>query len=121
MARTSEDIQTELGTLLRRLADPVEAGESVKSCIRRASIRAGLTYGQTKRLWYSEWRNIPAHIADELRIRAAEHDRKLKHTALQTILAMQESDPDLFGESIATLGDLLRGSGEVGRASRRSR
>jgi hypothetical protein len=107
MVRTSEQVQDEISKLLRRLADPVEAGESVKACIRRASMRAGLSYGQTKRCWYKEMRNIPAHVADEIRDRAAAHDRRLQQAAFQAIIALQESDPDYFRQCIEEVGDIL--------------
>jgi hypothetical protein len=107
MVRTSEQIQDEISALLKRLADPVTAGESVKACIRRASQRAGLPYGQTKRLWYSEWRTIPAHVADEIRERAEIHDRRLQQAAFQAILALQDSDPEYYRHCIEEMGDVL--------------
>jgi hypothetical protein len=107
MVRTSEDIQNEISALLRRLADPVTAGESVKACIRRASQRAGLSYGQTKRCWYKEMRNIPAHVADEIRERAAAHDRRLQQAAFQAIIALQDSDPEYYRHCIEKMGDVL--------------
>jgi hypothetical protein len=107
LVRTAEEIQDEIARLLRRLADPVVAGESVKACIRRASQRAGLPYGQTKRLWYREWRDIPAFVADNIRERADKHDRKLKHAAFQAIIALQDSDPDYYRQCIEEVGDIL--------------
>jgi len=107
LVRTAEEIQDEIARLLRRLADPVVAGESVKACIRRASTRAGLSYGQTKRCWYKEMRNIPAHVADEIRERAAAHDRRLQQAAFQAIIALQDSDPDYYRECIEKVGDIL--------------
>ncbi len=107
LVRTAEEIQDEIARLLRRLADPVVAGESVKACIRRASQRAGLPYNRTRKLWYRETRNIPAFVADELRERADKHDRKLKHAAFQAIVALQDSDPDYYRECIEEVGDIL--------------
>lgn len=104
---TAEDVQDEISALLKRLADPVVAGESVKACIRRASMRSGLPFNQTRKLWYREVKNIPAYLADELRERATKHDRQLKHAAFQTLVAMQESDPEFFGDCIEALGDIL--------------
>jgi hypothetical protein len=104
---TAETVQDEISSLLRQLANPVTAGDSVKSCIRRASMRAGLPYGQTKRLWYREWHDIPAFVADNIRERANIHDRKLKHAAFQTLVAMQNSDPEFFGSCIEALGEIL--------------
>ena len=112
MVRTSEEIQEEIARLLRRLADPVQAGESVKACIRRASTRAGLPYGQTKRLWYREWRNIPAYMADMVRERAAKHDRRLRQTAYEALVQLSESDPEFYRDCIKGLGEMLLRDGD---------
>lgn len=119
-ARTAEQVQEEISGLLRHLAEPVNAGESIQQCIRKVSMRAGLPYGQIKRMWYGEWKKIPAHIADHLRERAAAHDRRLQQSALQTLLAMRESNPDLFSQSIEALGDILHRTGQERGSSRRS-
>lgn len=107
MVRTAEQVQDEIARLLKQLADPVVAGESVKMCIRRASTRAGLPYGQTKRLWYREWRDIPAFMADNIREKAAAHDRRLKQAAYQAVVALQESDPDFYRDCIEAMGDIV--------------
>lgn len=120
-APTAEQVQQEISSLLRQLSEPVVAGESIKTCIRRASMRAGLSFGQTKRMWYAEVKSIPAHIADQLRERAAEHERRLRQSAFQTLLAMRESDPDMFRESIEALGDILDRPGQERRSAGGSR
>lgn len=107
MVRTAEGVQAEISALLKRLADPVTAGESVKSCIRLASMRAGIPYNQTKKLWYREIRNIPAFVADQVRERAAAHDRKLKQAAFEAVVALQESDPEFYRDCIEGLGEIL--------------
>lgn len=113
---TADSVQDEMSNLLRHLADPVTAGESVKACIRRASLRAGLPYGQAKRLWYREWREIPAFVADNIRERATIHDRKLRHAAFQTLVSMQNTDPEFFSDCIEALGEiLLPGTGKSSR------
>ena len=107
MMRTADQIQDEISALLRHLADPAVAGESVKACIRRAATRAGLTYGQTKKLWYRETKNIPAYLADELRERAARHDRQLRRAAFNALVEMQQSDPEFYRDAIEALGDIV--------------
>jgi len=107
MVRTADQIQEEMSALLHRLADPGTAGESVKSCIRRAATRAGLTYSQTKKLWYRETRNIPAFVADELRERASKHERELRRAAFAALVEMQQSDPEFYRDAIAALGDIV--------------
>lgn len=112
---TAEQVQAEISALLRLLASPVTAGESVKACVRRASVRAGLPYGQVKRMWYREWREIPAHVADIIRERARQHDKKLKAAMFQSIVAMQDSDPAFYRECTQELGDLLFQDGDKSR------
>lgn len=114
-AHTAEHVQDEICSLLRRLADPVVAGESVKACIRRASTRAGIPYGQTKRLWYREWATIPAFVADQIRERAAAHDRKLKASMVEALAAMQQTDPEFYRASIEALSEVLFPGGNVSR------
>lgn len=62
---------------VKRLAYPGEPGEGVKACIRRVARKSGLAFGQVKRLWYGEWRIIPAHVADQIRDAVEIHERKL--------------------------------------------
>ena len=113
---TAQQVQDEMAALLRRLADPVIAGESVKACIRRASMRSGLPHGQTKRLWYSEMSTIPAHVADQIRERAAAHDRKLKASMVEALCAMQQSDPEFYRSAIEALSEALLPAGNVAGA-----
>ena len=104
---TVEEIQEEMSELVRCLAAPSMPGESVKTCIRRASVRSGLPFNQVKRAWYREWRSIPAYIADNIRAKAAAHDRKLKTAMYQSIVAMQKVDPDYFCEQLESISDVL--------------
>lgn len=114
--RTADDLAEEISRLLHRLAEPTTAGETVKACIHRAARNSGLTFRQAQRGWYREWKSIPALLADQIRDRAAAHDRKLKQSAFQTIRAMQESDPALFRQCIEELGDLFSAEREARRA-----
>lgn len=114
-AHTAEHVQEEIAKLLRRLAEPVVAGESVKACIRRASMRAGLPYGQVKRAWYFEWATIPAFVADQIRERAAAHDQRLKASMVEALSAMQTSDPDFYRAAIEALGAVMLPGGDVSR------
>lgn len=104
---TAEDVQDEIIGLLKSLAAPVVAGESVKACIGRAARRGGLTFTQAKRAWYREWRNIPAHVADSIREKATAHDRQLKHAAFRTLVELQDSDPEFFRDCVEALGEIL--------------
>ena len=104
---SAEAIQDEISVALRRLADPVVAGESVKACIRRAATRAQIPYGQAKRGWYGEIKRIPADLYLHIKAKAAAHDKRLQANMFAAIAAMQESDPDFYREHIQAIGELL--------------
>ena len=55
-------IRDETALMLRQLVGSVEPGTSLKAIWRSLATRLRLTVGQIKRLWYSEWAVIPAHI-----------------------------------------------------------
>lgn len=57
----------EASTLIRKAAEPRPVGDSVKSAIRRAAHRLGLTFTRAKNIWYGEARRIDAHEMDALR------------------------------------------------------
>jgi hypothetical protein len=64
-------VEIEAQTLLQELAGPAAfAGGNVKGAIQRAAVRAGLTFGRARRIWYREAR-IWAGEMDDLRLRAA--------------------------------------------------
>lgn len=59
---------------LRRLAEPVPAGDKVKAQITRAARAAGLSYWRAFDLWYGKARRIDAHELDAIRL--AQQTRK---------------------------------------------
>lgn len=61
---SAASISTEMSSGLRRLAEPVRAGESVKALIGKAARRAGLSYGRAFECWYGR-----------AKVRAEEMDR----------------------------------------------
>ena len=63
---TADRVVTEMADHIGALG---RAGRNTKEGIALAARRAGLTYGQAKRLKYREWSVVPAYVAD--RIRAA--------------------------------------------------
>ena len=64
-------VPSEMATHLRMLAEPMQRGDSVQSCIERAARRAGLSFTRAKRIWYGETRLIRAEEADMIRASAA--------------------------------------------------
>lgn len=61
---TALSVSTEMSDGLRRLAEPVRAGESIKALIGKAARRAGMSYGRAYECWYGR-----------ARVRAEELDR----------------------------------------------
>lgn len=109
-----EVVQSEMQGRVRLLAMPSEPGESVKACVRRVARATGLSFGQIRRLWYREWRVVPAHIADHIRRAAEAHERRLdqqqevlraRHAALYG-LAHHSSDPEFYEGRIAGFDQL---------------
>ena len=64
---TAEAIAMEMSAIVREAAEPSVPGESIKSAVRRAAFRLGLTYRRVRSYWYTEVRTVPAHEADRLR------------------------------------------------------
>ncbi len=72
---TPEEIRDEVVSLLRSIAGPVPAGTSSKGLLQRLEAKLShpdLPARTIKALWYLEVKAVPAHIADYLRVRAAE-------------------------------------------------
>ena len=76
--RGTMNIVFETQTNLRRLAEPVPAGDCIKAAIGRAARRAGLDYGRTRELWYGNARQIKA---EEIRAIEDAHRQRAKGTA----------------------------------------
>ena len=109
-----ETVRSEMSNHVRQLARPSEPGESVKSCLRRVSLRTGLTFSEAKRLWYAEWKVIPAHVADSLRKAVEANDRQIDRQIAELkerqarfwALTHQSSDPVFYRER-ASCGEQL--------------
>lgn len=57
----------EAQSLVRRCAEPRQAGDQVKGAIFRASRRLGLSFSRTRDIWYGQARRIDAEEMDRLR------------------------------------------------------
>lgn len=68
---SADAIAREMQAHMRTLAMPSVPGEGVKAAVSRAARRVGIPYGQARRLWYGEFQEIPAYLADRIRQRAA--------------------------------------------------
>lgn len=76
-----DTIRLEMSAGVQRLAEPSRPGESVKSCVRRVASKTGLPFGQVRRLWYGEWRRVPADIARIIERKIAEHEAETDRIA----------------------------------------
>lgn len=120
----------EAASLLRTIAEPRAADDSVKALIVRAARRVGFGFERAKSLWYGEARRVDAEEMDTLRAVAAAraarqeaeaiHDRQRLVERIAVIEArLAQIDPDFHGETVAALR-VLRGDGggQVGDVGR---
>lgn len=104
-----EVVRVEISDCLKRLVSPAEPGARLKALYDLASERCGrgddgrriVDYGQAKRLWKKDWKVIPAWLADHIRRKVAEHERKLdaRDQALKArywALNHASSDPEFY-------------------------
>ena len=63
----SKALRDEMCRLVRAAAEPAQAGELVRSAIRRAALVLGFEYSRVKRYWYGEIEVPPAHEVDTAR------------------------------------------------------
>jgi hypothetical protein len=104
---TSRQIRDEITRLLKELAKPVEPGELPKACIRRASMRTGLPYGATRRLWYGLVKDPKATVTDRIRQKAQEHERRNNQLLFKCIAEMQASGDPLFQQRLNEASELF--------------
>ena len=108
-------------SLLRTIAAPRAADDSVKALIVRAARRVGFGFERAKSLWYGEARWVDAEEMDTLRAVAAAraarqeaeaiHDRQRLVERIAVIEArLAQIDPDFHGEDVAALR-VFRGAG----------
>lgn len=93
------DVLREASVLVRRVAEPRRVGDSVKAAISRVSTRLGFRFGRTRDLWYGRARRIDASEMDALRREAANQADRYERVAR----AMEQTDPDFYGQDIAAL------------------
>lgn len=103
----------EASVLVRRVAGPREADDSVKALIRRAARRMQWKFSRTKDIWYRDARRIDAEEMDRLRERAARIEADV---ACARVLALRDAlaatDARFHEPTIRALDSALR---EMGR------
>lgn len=119
--RTRMSAVSEASHLMRRIAEPVSAGESIKALINRAARLTGINSSRAKAIWYQETRRIDAEEIDRLREVAAARAQKreaLAHHDLHELRSriarierlLAASDTDGHRESLAALRGALGAS-----------
>lgn len=108
---------SEASELIRRIAGPREAGESIKAAIVKTARRLGFSYSRTRDIWYGNARRIDANEMDALREREARLDRD---RAIAAVVVIRErlvsTDEDFHGPTVAALDGALRAMGAEVRA-----
>lgn len=79
----SASASAEARYLVRRCAEPVKAGESVKALIRRVAMRTGLSPARVKSFWYEEAKQHLSHEMDRLRQMAAQSAKEEENAAMR--------------------------------------
>jgi hypothetical protein len=97
-----DSVADEMQARVRRLAFPGEPGESIKSVLGRVARRSGVTFNEAKRLWYREWRRVPADIADRIREAQDRHEHQIAREieaqkARYWALTHMSSDTEFYG------------------------
>lgn len=102
----------EASALLRRVAGPRGAGDSVKALIRRTARRLQWGPSRVKDVWYQDARRIEAYEMDRLRAEAARADIE---NAVRSVVGLRErlaaTDPDFHKPTIDALDSALRAMG----------
>ena len=104
----------EAQSLVRRVAAPVPAGDSVKAAIVRASRRLKWNYNRTKTLWYADERaKVSGDELNQLRAVAKQHTAGAANHDLMARLEYIEErlrhiDPDFYGPQLDTLRRAVR-------------
>jgi hypothetical protein len=111
----------EAQTLVRRLAEPCAAGDSVKAQIGRAARRVGLGFNRVRTLWYADERaSVSAAEMDSLRRAAGAREKADVHRdelairvealeqQLRALASRIPQDAEFFGAQADLLRDAHR-------------
>jgi uncharacterized protein YPO0396 len=119
----------EAQTLVRRLAEPCTAGDSVKAQIGRAARRAGFGFNRVRSLWYADERaSVSAAEMDKLRRAAGARGKADVHRddlairvealeqQLRALASRIPQDADFYGAQADLLRSAARDLGRAGSA-----
>ena len=98
----------EAQALVRRIAEPVPAGDSCKAAIGRAARRLKWGFSRVRSIWYADPRTkVSGDELNELR-NAANQSAGAENELLARLAFIEERlrqiDPEFFGPEIDTLG-----------------
>lgn len=114
----------EAQTLVRRLAEPCTAGDSVKAQIGRAARRTGIGFNRIRSLWYGDERaSVSAVEMDVLRRAVGARQNKVaagRDELLARVEALEARlsaiDPDFYRPHVDTLRRAVSGMGRADNA-----
>jgi hypothetical protein len=102
----------EASELLRHVAGPREADDSVKALVRRASHRLRWSFSRTRDIWYRNARRIDAAEMDKLRAEARRVEIEIMRARLLVLRnSLASTDPQFHCETIDALERALRDMG----------
>ena len=110
--RTAHTTCSEASDLMARIAAHV-GPYTVRGKIEVAGMLIGLSPTQARRLYYREWKTVPAHVMDRLRALYHETCESLEAKARQLNEDTHEADPgsDCGSACVDGLGDAESGNG----------
>ena len=95
---TADQVALNAQEKLRAIANTLPQRRGVRSLWYELSLLTGLTEGQVKRIYYAEWRVLPAHvfmiIGDAYRVHLEKAAARYERQAALTKLALQQWDDD---------------------------
>ena len=104
----------EAQSLVRRIAEPCPAGDSVKAAIGRAARRLRLNYARARAFWYADDRiKVTGDELNQLRAVAKQHTAGADTHDLMARLEyieerLRQIDPDFHGPQLDTLRRAVR-------------
>jgi hypothetical protein len=119
----------EAQTLVRRIAEPCPAGDSVKAAIGRASRRVGLGFTRVRAFWYADERiSVSAAEMDILRRAVGARQKQTAEAhrdelvirvealeqQLRALASRIPQDADFYGAQADLLRSAVRGMGRAG-------
>ncbi|OYX86412.1 MAG: hypothetical protein B7Y84_14135 [Azorhizobium sp. 32-67-21] len=101
---TASSVSMEMSTGLRRLAEPVSAGESVKALIIKVARKTGFGYSRAFDLWYGRGR-VRAEELDRVRGLIVAHQKATINEELEDLRKRLKELEEIAALAGPTMGD----------------